>query len=1041
MKKIISLVALFTILWPQLPTLNSQLPALRAQTIKVVGKQGQTTVYDVSKMDSISFQSATPGFTVYTNDSTAQYTFDKVSSISSSGDYLFAHPDTISVNGNTGTFAFQLNTNVDYDLEPSAAWIRYDGKITGTDSLRFIFTNNPLMTEREGRVVFVNKADDKMRDTLIVVQAGKNDTHFIDIDWATTTLNSFNESTGQCVLTFQGEVPEMGQYDAFLLPTADSYCIRLVNNATQTPGSKTVTLATREGKMGNLFRNKSFTLCSDPNYNPNSPGARAMMQEAGIAADADIIYPEVIELCADGKPIGEVYNRRAPRRATELQKDFNIYELNYDKSGDAIWESGMHSISWEKCTFDVGLKGVFYFNFGDTEWEKVRFGDLQALRAYLEGSFNTELILKYALSKSAEFSYEKTLKEDLFSYRVKFMVGAIPVWINISSDLKASVEASAEGTVTVTSGVTANANVKAGLQWDKVNGVSPIHEFSYDYNIVEPEVEAEAHAEAKAYVWPEIKIGIYDVLCPTINPKPYIRAYADARTAEANKPYFGWNAGVSTGVDLTLGLSLDLYFWEKEIGEIEPINLVDYDLVELPYRIERTGDEVRGMMQGDTCHVAYQVWGRNRITNSDYRMPGALLHLEKTGGGTITSDQMVDQDGEFYRTNADGEILLVFTQNDTIPATVNATLVTGDEERDKETQEWRTVIKNYRLTAPDVDVTNSVTARSSGTADIRYLLEEYTKSKEDENGRWQGLNGVNVTFKATGGSLKTNPVTSENGGYATAQFDGGGSYDGNGTLEASAYIEAFDTTVVAHAIKIDQFKFDDENLNRCYNLADNTALYKGEKYDVAILSKSYNVLMDNHGTTFVRDWVNCSYELQKTSGLPTENYQYTDTVMAGGYVGDTWYWGITIEKYTINKRVTKRKVICYNFQLENDPVDYVSNSEGYWGYVKDRDDYTIDPYTVHCKKILYDHEDENKIVKTETWTNEGEYSGDFEGSYRDWPVTNNGLELDNQYYRGAAGFEENGNIVRLFYLVNQTNPEYSMYVKVVFDKEGNTVYE
>ena len=481
----------------------------QAQTIKVVKKQGQPVAFDVSKLDSITFQSITPGFTVYGNDSTAQYTFDKVESIKSSADFLFSHPDTIYVGDTRGKFSFQMNTNVDYDIEPSAGWLYYDGKITGTDSLRFISGNNPMMKKRTGYIYFVNKADDTMRDTLVVVQTGKGDSHFIDIDWATTTVNSFNETTGQCVLTFQGEVPEMGEYDAFLLPTTTSYIIRLVNTVAHAEGSKTVTLGTREGKMGNLFKNQSFTLCTDPNYNPNASEAKA--RDAGIA-NAPVFYPETIELCVDGQPFAEIYRRNssegseegaasalhtnAPRRATELQKDFNIYELNYDKSGDVIWESGSHSVSWDKCTFDVGLKGVFYFNFGDTEWEKVRFGDLQVLKAYLEGDFNTELILKYALSKSAEFSWEKTLKEDLFSYRVKFMVGTIPVWINISSDLKASVEAGAEGTVTVTSGVTANANVKAGLQWDKVSGVTPINEFTYGYELVEPEVEAEAHAEA-----------------------------------------------------------------------------------------------------------------------------------------------------------------------------------------------------------------------------------------------------------------------------------------------------------------------------------------------------------------------------------------------------------------------------------------------------------------------------------------------------------------------------------------------------------------
>ena len=158
-----------------------------AQTIKVVNKQGQVTSYDASKLDSISFQYGTRGFSVHSGDSTDTYTFDKVTNLSVDSRYLFAHPDTVYVGDHTQKFAFQLNTNVEYDATPSNVWLRADGNVTGSDSLRFIATNNPLMTKREGKIFFVNKDDDSMRDTLVVVQAGKTDSHYIDIDWNTTS--------------------------------------------------------------------------------------------------------------------------------------------------------------------------------------------------------------------------------------------------------------------------------------------------------------------------------------------------------------------------------------------------------------------------------------------------------------------------------------------------------------------------------------------------------------------------------------------------------------------------------------------------------------------------------------------------------------------------------------------------------------------------------------------------------------------------------------------------------------------------------------
>ena len=581
---------LFTLL--TLLMVNVQWSMVSAQTFVVVDKQGNKTTYDVSKLDSVTFQQNPPSFTVYEETTTepsqggetpaepkqetTTFNFDDVQSLAGDPKFLFTHPDTVFVGADGQDFAFQLRSNVAYDYTPSAQWLSFVSAIETTDSLRFSAAMNPNTQKRDAFIVFVNKDDNKMRDTLFVVQAGKRDSRYIDINWERTSVESYNRETGRAVLVFQDPIPVMGDHDVTLLPGNQTYEIRIIDDVQQLSDTK-VQLDTREGKMGNLFKDQQFTLCSDPNYDPSSDSGSSSgggtKPSSAPVISGPIIYPETIELMQNGQPIAEVYNR-AMRRDSKLEKEFNIFEYNYDNSGAVIWEKGAHSVSWQECKFDVGLKGIFAFDFGDVEWENVRFGDLKNFKAYLDGDFNTDLILKYTLTKGVEASVEKTLAKDIFSYRVKFMVGTIPVWINLSSDLMASVEAKAEAQVSVSGGVRAQAQFKGGVEWDADRGTHPINSFDYQYEIVKPEVEAEAHAEAKAYVWPQINIGIYDVLAPTINPKPYIRAYADARTAEANKPFFGWNAGVSAGIDLTLGLSLQLWKWKKEIAEIDPINLV-----------------------------------------------------------------------------------------------------------------------------------------------------------------------------------------------------------------------------------------------------------------------------------------------------------------------------------------------------------------------------------------------------------------------------------------------------------------------------------
>jgi len=841
-KQKLFLLALFTMIWPALSILNCQLSILKAQTFVIVDKNGNRTTYDVSKLDSVTFQQTPPGFTVYEEASpspsesgetpaeptqeTTTYTFDAVQSLAGDPDFLFSHPDTMYIGADGQDFKFQLRTNVDYGYKPSADWLRFKADYEDADSLSFTAMMNPSTRQRIGYLYFQSN-DAKMRDTLVVVQFGKRDSRYIDIDWSKTTLDSYNKETGRAVLTFQDDVPVMGDHDVMLLPGTETYSIRIIDDVQQLSDTK-VQLDTREGKMGNLFKDQQFTLCSDPNYDPSESGPTPKSSYAP-AISGPIYYPESIELLQNGQPVAEVYNR-AMRRDSKLEKEFNIFEYKYDNSGAVIWEKGAHNVSWQECKFDVGLKGIFAFDFGDVEWENVRFGDLKNFKAYLDGDFNTDLILKYTLTKGVEASAEKTLVKDIFSYRVKFMVGPVPVWINLSSDLMASVEAKAEAQVSVSGGVRAHANLKGGVEWDADRGTHPISGFDYQYEIVKPEVEAEAHAEAKAYVWPQINIGIYDVLAPTINPKPYIRAYADARSAEANKPFFGWNAGISAGLDLTLGLSLQLWKWKKEIAEIDPINLVDRDLVAIPSRIEIADERLtRNVMKGDTCHVKYRVKGYNAITGSEYSIPLACVKIEKDGGGEIDSQQWKGAD--YFYTNKDGEVDVVYTQTDTIPAVLKATLITGDEERDKETKEWRTVYYDYRLTAPDADATdNSITATNSGKVQAKFKIEEYVKRSSETDGVWYALQNAIVKFEAVNGDLEADSVYSSQEGYAIAKFDGGKGFSG-GSLTAKYYIAEFDTTIV-QKITIHKFTFDNADLAKCYNLPNNTVLLNGETMNI-----------------------------------------------------------------------------------------------------------------------------------------------------------------------------------------------------------------
>lgn len=670
-------------------------------------------------------------------------------------DELVVSPDTVYVDADGQDFAFQLQTSAAYDYTPSATWLSYVSDIAGTDSLRFSAAMNPSTSQRTGYVAFASQNGGVQKDTLWVVQYGKRDSRYIDIDWSTTTLNSYNEESGEAVLTFLGDVPVMGGYDVVLLPSDGEYTIRLIDNVQQAEDSKTVTLATRQGVMGNLFKGQKFTLATEASA-VNSNMARAQ----GIS-DADAVYTPVKVDVFTGDEYVEIYNvdnlssRGMLRTPQGFENEFINWEYNND--GQVLWESGTQSLSWDKLNFNIGLKGVFSFDFGDIPWEEVRMGDLKNLKITLEGGFNTELVLKYLVSSSVEWKKEWTLKEDVFKAKYTFMVGTVPVYISVGADLNAEVSLGASGEASITSGVTASNTVTYGVEWDAEKGLSKISECEKKLELVGPDVDIKAHAEARATVYPEIGIGIYKVLCPTISPQPYIKAEADGRLVD--NQYVAWNAGISTGVDLGLGLCLDLFFWKKDLGEIDPINVFDMPLVSLPDEIELLNEKEEEMLVNGKKEVKYHVTNKNYITGTEYNAPAVLVHFEAEGG---------ELEDEYGYTDKEGNVSAFFTLTDVKGGKITAEVVQGAEAEEGEEEDvikaddWNAIAVQYRLQAEPGQQT---IAKDAESATIIFKLEQYSSKTE----AWAGVAGKTIYFEAKGGSCNASGVTT-NEGVATATF-------------------------------------------------------------------------------------------------------------------------------------------------------------------------------------------------------------------------------------------------------------------------------
>jgi hypothetical protein len=402
------------------------------------------------------------------------------------------------------------------------------------------------------------------------------------------------------------------------------------------------------------------------------------------------------------------------------------------------------------------LKGLFSFDFGDIPFEKVRMGDLQNLKITLEGGFNMEMILKYTVASEVKYEKEWTLKENAIpNLKYTFMVGTVPVYITVGADLMASISLGASGEASVTTGVTASTNVSYGVEWDAEKGLSKISECEKSLELVGPDLDINAHAEASASAYPKIEIGIYKVLCPTISPMPYLKAEADGRLVDNSK--VAWNAGISTGVDLGLGLCLDLFFWKKDLGEIDPINVFDLPIVSLPDEIELQNEPEEEVLINAKREVKYHVTNKNYLTGTTYNAPGVLVHFEAEGG---------ELEDEYGYTDKDGNVTAFFTLTDKKGGTVKTEVVLGAEPEEEEdamkADDWQALAIDYRLTATPA----SQDIEKGATAAITYKLERYTS----KTGEWTGYGGQTVQFEATNGSVAPTSAVTAQDGIVTVTF-------------------------------------------------------------------------------------------------------------------------------------------------------------------------------------------------------------------------------------------------------------------------------
>lgn len=491
----------------------------------------------------------------------------------------------------------------DWTVKSAPEWVSVtptDGGEGKNQIMTVSIEENPEYNERTGDIIVIT-ADNQGADTLTIRQFGIS--AYIPIDYDDNRLTDFDLTTGTVTLECGKRKPTVRTGASIVIPTDTVSYIRVVRQVNEN-GNK-LTLQTEEGDMTDVFVNQEFTLST-------TPATRAIVTRNGNVQATDeqgVIHPVEITASMPDGSMRTLYDLKA-QAATRTSGDIinagdkhPFFDKEFNADGKVIGEWGGARLEWEKCNHHINVTGNFHFTFGmktevsespnDNGTVKVPKGDLLGFWCFVDGSAAAEMILKLiAEAKIDESIEEETVLKDLLTakgYNFKFMVGTVPVIVNVNADvlLDAALEADAEAVLTA--GMSAQMNLKAGFiytQGDKELGriwQAPSPQFT----LHKPKLTAKANVDASASLYPRIRMRFFNFAGPDIAIKPYILDHLefDGEASTGGKKHAQWSNRLYYRTDMEANLSLDFIGMEWSSATLK-VSTPEKDLHRTPDKIE-----------------------------------------------------------------------------------------------------------------------------------------------------------------------------------------------------------------------------------------------------------------------------------------------------------------------------------------------------------------------------------------------------------------------------------------------------------------------
>lgn len=559
-------------------------------------------------------------------------------------DYVKVSPtDILTFDFVSSSDTLVVNSSGEWNISEFPEWL-YIEPMTGEDGDELIIVALENSSRNERSATLFLMCGEAM-ETITVIQTGYIPTNNVDIGFGNSNvLYSYNESTGNLSVTYvNGVLPKVESGNAFVLPAEYDYDIRVIEGVSSigsnvSSQSKTLSIETSQGNMSDLFYDASFALSMQADGNTRTTRA----------IDGIPIYEPISCGWYDEQGVyHEIYNE-STRAIYPINQSLWSFEKNFN--GEYIYKGDNCSLSWDKCSFDASLDGLFLFDFGEKRISEVRKkGDLKKFSYTLTGNVGIDMLMRYNAQGAYSEKNDEIIKKNLHkTFEFKFMVGGVVVPVKVDTHLCKFNSFEAKGNMDITAGLYAAYDMNAAIEWTP-DGITKSYSASPQFNVYPLTVEAQATAEAKVSFYPRIEIGIYKFLGPWLEPRPYLKEEIEAGltvSIDGNNNY-GWTATLCNGLDLRTGFDLNFCGLTANVWTSEIYNVVkDRELFEAPKRIRKlTPNDNIEVENGESVEAEFIVESYCPVNNKYYPCPLALVNFEAECGELDNEAAIADENG------------------------------------------------------------------------------------------------------------------------------------------------------------------------------------------------------------------------------------------------------------------------------------------------------------------------------------------------------------------------------------------------------------